>query len=113
MLEMATAAANTLKSNLALLKADNAQVFSTNSLQFLTQPAQEPFDVIFLDPPFRQDLLEETCRLLTKNNYLHAESIIYIEVEKGLTPLPVPNHWKLLKSKTAGQVSFNLLVEQI
>ena len=109
MLEMATPAVNTLKSNLAMLKAGNGNVVDTDSLRFLNQPAEQPFDVIFLDPPFRQGLLEETCRLLSDNNYLHADSIIYVEVEKELNPLPVPETWQLIKSKNAGQVSFNLL----
>ena len=109
MLEMATPAVKTLKSNLALLKANNGNVVGTDSLRFLSQPAEQPFDVIFLDPPFRQRLLEETCQLLSENNYLHEDSIIYVEVEKELNPLPVPAEWRLIKSKNAGQVSFNLL----
>ncbi|MET4756726.1 16S rRNA (guanine(966)-N(2))-methyltransferase RsmD [Endozoicomonas sp. NE40] len=109
MLEMATPAVKTLKSNLSLLKADNGQVMGTNTLQFLSKPCPEPFDVIFLDPPFRQGMLEETCRLLQDNGYLHEQTILYIEVEKELDPLPVPQGWQLLKSKQAGQVSFNLL----
>ena len=109
MLEMATPAVKTLKSNLALLKADNGLVIGTNTLQFLSKPSSEPFDVIFLDPPFRQGMLEETCRLLQDNGYLHEQTILYIEVEKELNPLPVPQSWQLLKSKQAGQVSFNLM----
>ena len=109
MLEMATPAVKMLKSNLTLLKADNGQVHGTNTLQFLSKPCTEPFDVIFLDPPFRQDMLEETCRLLQENGYVHNQSILYIEVEKELDPLPVPEQWQRLKNKQAGQVSFNLL----
>ena len=108
-LEMATPAVKILKNNLALLKASNGHVFGTDSLRFLSQPAEQPFDVIFLDPPFRQGLLEETCRLLSENNYLFADTIIYVEVEKELNPLPVPETWRLINSKKAGQISFNLL----
>ena len=109
MLEMATPAVKTLKSNLTLLKASNGHVHGTNTLQFLNTPCTEPFDVIFLDPPFRQGMLEETCRLLQENGYVHEQTVIYVEVEKELDPLPVPEQWQRLKTKRAGQVSFNLL----
>ncbi|AMO58404.1 hypothetical protein GZ77_19210 [Endozoicomonas montiporae] len=109
MLEMATPAVKMLKSNLSLLKADNGQVVATNSLQFLSKSCVEAFDVIFLDPPFRQGMLEETCHLLQTNGYVHEQTIVYVEVEKELDPLPVPDNWQPLKSKQAGQVSFNLM----
>lgn len=108
MLEVNPIAARTLKSNLTLLKAEQAHVIETNSLSWLNRPASHPFDLIFLDPPFRLNLLAPTCELLERNGYINDKSHIYIEVEKELTPLPIPDNWQLKKSKTAGQVSFSL-----
>ncbi len=108
LLEKSPVAVNVLKSNLSLLKADNADVIETDSLQWLNQPASHSFDLVFLDPPFRLNLLKPACLLLEENGYLHDKSVIYLEVEKELTPLPVPANWQLKKSKTAGQVSFSL-----
>ncbi|MGI9274392.1 MAG: 16S rRNA (guanine(966)-N(2))-methyltransferase RsmD [Endozoicomonas sp.] len=108
MLEMAATAANTLKSNLATLNAENARVINTDSMKWLKQPAQTPFDLIFLDPPFRKDLLKETCQLLEDNGYLNDDTLIYIEGEKELLPLPVPETWSFLRQKNAGQVCFSL-----
>ncbi len=108
LLENAGTAAHILKDNLKLLNVNNANVIHTDSLNWLQQPASEPFDIIFLDPPFHQDMLETACQLLDKNGYLSDHSLIYVEVEKELSPLPVPEHWQCLKNKTAGQVSFNL-----
>ena len=101
-------AAQTLKSNLTTLKANHAQTINTDSLQWLQQPAPKTFDIVFLDPPFRMDMLEQACSLLESNGYLHGNSLIYIEAEKELTPLPVPANWQPLKSKTGGQVCFSL-----
>lgn len=109
MLEMAAPAARLLSQNLKTLQASNAKIVQTNSLEWLAKPAEAPFDIIFLDPPFRKDLLEETCRLLEANGYINDNSLIYIEVEKELTPLPVPGHWNTIKSKTAGQLSYHLI----
>ena len=108
MLEKAGPAAQTLKGNLATLKSDKGQVFNTDSLQWLAQKASRSFDLVFLDPPFRMDLLQATCELLESNGYLNENSLIYIEAEKELSPLPVPTNWQPLKSKTAGQLCFTL-----
>ncbi|WP_062265838.1 16S rRNA (guanine(966)-N(2))-methyltransferase RsmD [Endozoicomonas arenosclerae] len=114
MLEAAPEAASILKKNLDTLQAENARVIRTDSLKWLQQPADQPYDLIFLDPPFRQGLLEETCQLLEGNGYINKNTLIYIEVEKELSPLPVPASWSLSKSKTAGQLSYYLLsVEQL
>ena len=108
MLEKAGPAAQTLKVNLATLKSDKGQVFNTDSLQWLNQKASQSFDLVFLDPPFRMDMLQATCELLENNGYLNENSLIYIEAEKELSPLPVPANWQPLKSKMAGQLSFTL-----
>ncbi|OED43661.1 16S rRNA (guanine(966)-N(2))-methyltransferase RsmD [Endozoicomonas sp. (ex Bugula neritina AB1)] len=108
MLERATPAAQTLKNNLTTLKTSKADVINTDSLQWLQKPASKAFDIIFLDPPFRMGLLEQTCQLLESNGYLHEKSLIYIEAEKELSPFPVPPNWQPLKSKTGGQVCFTL-----
>ncbi len=108
LLEKATPAAQTLKKNLSTLKANNARVINTDSLIWLQRMASQAFDVIFLDPPFRMGMLEECCKLLEANGYLHEQTLVYIEVEKELAPLPVPAHWQPVKSKTGGQVSFSI-----
>ncbi|WP_257288021.1 16S rRNA (guanine(966)-N(2))-methyltransferase RsmD [Endozoicomonas sp. SESOKO2] len=109
LLEAAAEAASLLGKNLTTLQAKNARVIRTDSLKWLQQAADKAFDLIFLDPPFRQELLEETCRLLNSNGYIHNDSLIYIEVEKELSPLPVPSNWTVTKTKTAGQLSYYLL----
>lgn len=108
MLEVSPIAARTLESNLALLNAEQAQVIATDSLSWLNRPASQSFDLVFLDPPFRLNLLAPVCQLLEHSGYLNDKSHIYIEAEKELNPLPVPDNWHLEKSKTAGQVSFSL-----
>ena len=108
MLEKAGPAAQTLKANLSTLKSDKGLVVNTDSLQWLQQKASQRFDLVFLDPPFRMELLQSTCELLESNGYLSENCLIYIEAEKELVPFPVPASWQPLKSKTAGQVCFTL-----
>ncbi|MFW0764830.1 16S rRNA (guanine(966)-N(2))-methyltransferase [Trabulsiella odontotermitis] len=107
LLEMDRDVSRQLQKNLATLKAANARVVNTNSLTFLAQPGT-PHDVVFIDPPFRKGLLEETLHLLESNGWLADDALIYVEseVENGLPP--VPASWDLHREKVAGQVAYRL-----
>jgi len=67
------------------------------------------FDIVFLDPPFHQNMLKPCCEWLEKNHCLAPQALIYVEVERGLDPLPIPAHWTILRSQKAGQVGYYLL----
>ena len=69
LLEMERSVAQQLQKNLATLKANNGKVVNTNTLAFLSQPGT-PHHIVFVDPPFRKGLLEETLSLLEKNHWL-------------------------------------------
>lgn len=99
--------AQQLKENITTLKADNTHVINQNALAFLDQ-SNEKFDIVFLDPPFRQELLVSVIEKLETNNLLTDNAIIYLEAEKELNLSEIPPTWILDKEKTAGQVSFKL-----
>ena len=69
--------------------------------------SQEPFDIVFIDPPFGLGLVSQSCEWLESNNWLASYSKIYIETETHLT-LQLPENWQLLKSKVAGEVAYQL-----
>ena len=48
-----------------------------------------PHNIVFVDPPFRRGLLEETINLLEDNGWLADEALIYVESEsrKRVCPL--------------------------
>lgn len=107
LLELEKPVARQLAQNLQTLKADNAQVIQTNTLSWLAQQG-EPYQVVFIDPPFRKGLLAQTLQLLESNGWLADEALVYVEseVENG-TP-PVPANWFLHREKIAGQVAYRL-----
>jgi len=111
LLEKDRSVAQQLQQNLVTLKAAHAKVENTNTLAFLAQ-AGKPHDVVFVDPPFRKGLLEETLTLLENNGWLADDALIYVEseVENGLPP--VPAHWDLHREKVAGQVAYRLYHRQ-
>jgi 16S rRNA (guanine966-N2)-methyltransferase len=97
-----------LKEILSQLQCEQASVHSRDALEFLRGAAPEkPFNVVFLDPPFRSGLLAPLCALLTKGRWLAPQSHIYLECEQELVPL-LPAGWQLLRSKRAGQVGYHL-----
>ena len=59
---------------------DRATVVATDVWRYLERPGT-PFDVIFLDPPYRATAHAELCTLLQKNGWLGSDSSIYLEQE--------------------------------
>ncbi|AGE88498.1 16S rRNA (guanine(966)-N(2))-methyltransferase [Cronobacter sakazakii] len=111
LLEMERSVAQQLQKNLATLKSSAAKVVNTNTLNFLNQNG-EPHDIVFVDPPFRKGLLEETLNLLETRGWLAPQALIYVEseVENGLPP--VPANWQLHREKVAGQVAYRLYLRE-
>ncbi|MFU0965397.1 16S rRNA (guanine(966)-N(2))-methyltransferase [Kluyvera ascorbata] len=112
LLEMERHVAQQLQKNLATLKAEHGKVVNTNTLTYLNQSGT-PHDVVFVDPPFRKGLLEETLNLLEVNGWLADGALIYVEseVENGLPP--VPANWSLHREKIAGQVAYRLYHREV
>lgn len=81
---------------------------SLKTAQADAQIVPQSFDLIFLDPPFRKGLLEEMIGLLDGHPILKEGVLIYIEREKDMMSLSLPEDWQLLKDKTAGQVVYQL-----
>lgn len=92
----------------------NAQIFDCPRLRLVSGDAVKfavsataDYDVIFLDPPYRQGLLEIIA--------LHLASItkdgayIYAEAEHRIDSL---DGWQVIKQDQAGQVFFHLLERQ-
>ncbi|MDD9339026.1 MAG: 16S rRNA (guanine(966)-N(2))-methyltransferase [Providencia heimbachae] len=98
--------------NKARLQATHATVINNSCLSVLAQ-AGTPFDVVFIDPPFRKGLLNETVQLLEKNHWLADESWIYIESEAESPLTDIPANWQLHREKIAGQVAYRLFIRHL
>ena len=100
--------ARTLREQLQLLDCSVAQVVQQDVKRWLLMPAT-PFDIVFLDPPFRENSLPECMRLLEANGWLAAGARVYLEAERNYTP-ELPDGWQLSRSKHAGQVGYHLAI---
>ncbi|HEM8292129.1 MULTISPECIES: 16S rRNA (guanine(966)-N(2))-methyltransferase [Providencia] len=98
-----------LTENKARLQAEDATVINNSSLTVLSQQGS-PFDVVFIDPPFRKGLLTETIQLLEKNQWLADESWVYVESEAESPLTDLPANWQLHREKIAGQVAYRLFI---
>lgn len=112
MLELNAQAHKQLSQNITTLKADSVEAINTDSLSYLEKQGT-PFDIVFIDPPFRKGLLEKSLKLLEENNWLAENAMIYIETEKELTLTGLPDNWSLYREKNAGQVSYRLFERNI
>jgi 16S rRNA (guanine966-N2)-methyltransferase len=107
--EMNPAVCEALEKNRALLKADQVEIVRADVVRFLAGPA-EPFDLAFVDPPFRHGLLVPSCVLLEERGWLAPGAKIYFEAEHGLSLDGLPPNWRLLRGGTAGEVNYHLYV---
>ena len=106
--ENSAVAVAVLKESVTALDAAGARIQKTDALEYL-QGDPEPFDIVFLDPPFAADLLEDLCRLLGERDWLAAGARVYLEQDHD-RPLPrLPDGWTVLKQKTAGKVRYMLV----
>ncbi len=109
-LEKFTNAAQQLKKNLASLKTDKGMVINTDTLAYLAQKNNDnPFDIIFIDPPFHHQFVPQILPLLQQNNWLAENALIYVETEKNHPPLPLAENWQIIKEKSAGMVTSRLI----
>jgi len=106
--EASPVAEKQLKMNTGLLDASGATVLRMDALDYLAGKPDERFDIVFLDPPFAADLLDETCRLMAEQQLLADGALVYLEQERGKAELIPPKTWRVLKDKTAGNVRYML-----
>jgi 16S rRNA (guanine966-N2)-methyltransferase len=97
-----------LSATLSLLRANGGQVEQGDALRFL-EGSPQPFDIVFLDPPFDRDLLPGLCSALENHGWLAPGALIYIE-SPAHGPVPaLPAAWTLLKTGRAGEVGYHLV----
>ena len=125
--EMDRAAASLLSKNIGALmgssevnsvsEPDQADVVCGDGLRFLKQVDAEPFDIVFLDPPFEGlELLRTALSLIHQRGLLAPDGLVYIENNRFDDPFSTSNEaegspvYKEYRSKEAGKARFGLYV---
>jgi 16S rRNA (guanine966-N2)-methyltransferase len=108
-IELNAESAACIKENIALIQANQITLLQQDALNYLkTGKAESNYDLVLLDPPFNENLLEESCELLESNSWLTASALIYLESDQALEKYELPSNWTLIKDKKAGQVYYGL-----
>lgn len=63
--------------------------------KMLNHPPLQPFDVIFIDPPYGMRLLHPALKAIMKRGWLAESGIINAEIEAGLKMAPESEHPEL------------------
>ncbi|MGR8930836.1 MAG: 16S rRNA (guanine(966)-N(2))-methyltransferase RsmD [Gammaproteobacteria bacterium] len=100
-----------LRENAVALNTERIEVLHKDASTYLDQ-AQGHFDLIFLDPPFGQGLVQTVCRRIAQRDLLAPYGKIYVETERQWQADNMPDGWQLLKHKVAGDVGYNLYQRQ-
>lgn len=96
-----------LQEELAQFAAENASIYCA-TVPAQLRKAEQPFDIVFLDPPYQANLLLPCCRYLEENGYLADSAYIYLEARETINESDLPQNWRFIKSKKAGQVHYHL-----
>jgi 16S rRNA (guanine966-N2)-methyltransferase len=92
-----------LRTSAAALGATSARIVCADALEFAAR-AQGPFDVVFVDPPYGDGLLDRTLPLLPP--LLAAGARVYLESDTAVALAP---GWQVRREGRAGAVRFQLI----
>jgi 16S rRNA (guanine966-N2)-methyltransferase len=89
----------------------NYQLVESDALKFL-DCGSEPYELVFLDPPFAAGALDAAAARLESCGALKSGSRIYIEHPRAAPPAVLPVGWVLRRQGTAGAVGYDLYERQ-
>ena len=112
MIERDPKAAAQLKRNLDLLTAAHGRVANEDALSVLKKGNQdEPYHIVFVDPPFQLNLSQAVINALEAGNWLANDATIYMESGRDQS-YHTPINWQLHRDKNAGAVSYRLFYRE-
>ncbi|MGP1871547.1 MAG: 16S rRNA (guanine(966)-N(2))-methyltransferase RsmD [Arsenophonus sp.] len=109
LIELNSKTATQLIINLSKLNIKNAKVININILRYLLQK-DIAYDLIFLDPPFRKNLLKKTTFLLEENGWLTKNCLIYVEAEEEADLSILPKNWHIYRKKITKKIVYCLYI---
>ncbi len=101
------AASDHIEATLRKFECTTARLERADAFDFLARRA-EPFDVVFVDPPYAANWLQPTCELLERGGWLREGTFVYLEDAAARGEPELPPRWELLRSKRAGDVGYHL-----
>ncbi|MDR1034210.1 MAG: RsmD family RNA methyltransferase [Bifidobacteriaceae bacterium] len=108
-LDSSQSSISSIKHNLLLLNSQKTKVsiYKIDALKFVSRPNnREPYDVVFIDPPFRLEtsIVNNILHFLVTNNYLCEHSYIFSERERHSEAIILPPELHLLKDLSKSDI---------
>ncbi len=109
LIEHSAVAIAQLQTNARALNLSGIDIMCADTLQWLAGTGRA-FDVVFLDPPYSANQLQPAIDCLANHGWLDAGTYIYLETARQTGFPALPEQWRLIRDKTAGQIRFGLAV---
>lgn len=98
---------NLIKENCALInKSENVIYVSNDCTKFLKRDGA--YDIIFIDPPYRKNLILPTLENIILQNIISPDGIIVIEYASD-EEITLPKQLSEIKMKKMGEATFSIL----
>jgi 16S rRNA (guanine966-N2)-methyltransferase len=108
MVERDARVAEGLRRNALRLGSPQITVVSADALYWLREHRQH-FDIVFLDPPFKQNALPAICAFLCRSEIVDSSSLVYLEQPTGPDAERLPPGWRHLKAGRTSRVRYDLV----
>jgi 16S rRNA (guanine966-N2)-methyltransferase len=104
-----------LRQNKDQLELNNLSISCANALDVINNLSggvgkSDCFDIVFVDPPFDDNLHQATVDALNTSDCLCSNAMVAIEGDRRAPPVDVPAGWQLQKDKVAGEVRLQLFL---
>jgi 16S rRNA (guanine966-N2)-methyltransferase len=99
--------AQALRQNLLRLRQADTAVRCADALQTLGEAPPDPYDIVFVDPPFTETLWQPAVIALEGSRWLRANGWVYLEMPVS-AEITVPEIWSPHRESVAGAVRYAL-----
>ena len=98
-----------LEEVLKKLKIENkCKIINTNAISFDFSILKEKFDLIFLDPPFRENLSQRSFDMINEYDLLLEDGFVYLECERDLDIQKLKTSLVKIKASEGGETKYYL-----
>ena len=87
---------------------NKCRVINANSTAFDFTTLNTKFDLIFLDPPFHESLIQKSLNIISENQLLTEQGLVYIECERDLDLGSLKTKLTQLKLSKGGETKYCL-----
>jgi len=109
--ESNSSVAKAMEDNLYKLKAEDYEIHIADALTWLRNSTLQDaaaFDLIFLDPPYSDNLENQCLEALLETKIVSPEALVYLETDKSPQDIQWPAQWQVSKRSRAGEVNYFL-----